>query len=95
MDREAPGGEAPAGRHAPAWRLAVRGVAALIALLVIGLWLHAERKREQAESERAIAEAERAHADAEARARAETAGMVWVPGGTFFFGCNEAVDQRM
>lgn len=93
MGREASGGEAPAGRHAPARRIAVRGVAALIALLVIGLWLHAERERERAESERAAAEDERAHADAEARARAEAAGMVWVPGGTFFFGCNEAVDH--
>jgi formylglycine-generating enzyme required for sulfatase activity len=93
MDREASRGETPAGRYAPSRRRVARAVAALVALLAIGFWVHAERKREQAESERARAEAERARVDAEARARAEADGMVWVPGGEFFFGCNEAVDQ--
>ena len=69
------------------------GVGALMAALGIGYWVHAERERAQVEAAQARAEAERVRADGEARARAEAVGMVWVPAGTFFFGCNEAVDQ--
>jgi formylglycine-generating enzyme required for sulfatase activity len=74
-------------------RLGRRIGAAVIAALLIGFGLHAERRRSQAQAEKARAEAELARAESEARAQAESAGMVWVPGGEFFFGCNEAVDS--
>ncbi len=82
-------------------RLGARGVAALIASLLGAFWLHAEWKRARVHSEpvpaaavRPRTAAEVAAAESDGRARAEASGMLWVPGGEFFMGCNEAVDDE-